>query len=150
MTRRYASIGCLVMLVGLIAACAPSGTDVPPQAAEERVVELVVTEDARFTPDRIDVQLGETIRFVVDNPTASDHEMFIGSAAEQDRHHAEHTGVAAQDQASVSHFGYGAFLPAFGDADFEWTFSQAGEVLIGCHLPGHYEGGHVATVVVAP
>ena len=150
MARRIASIGCLVMLLALTAACGPAGSDVRPEAAEERVVELVVTEDARFIPDRIEVQLGETIRFVVDNPTASNHEMFIGSAAEQDRHHAEHTGVAAQDQAGVSHFGYGTFLPAFGDAVLEWTFSQAGEVMIGCHLPGHYEGGHVATVVVAP
>lgn len=73
MTRRDASIGCLVMLLALIAACAPASSDLPPEAAEERVVELVVTEDARFTPDRIEVQLGETIRFVVDNPTASDH-----------------------------------------------------------------------------
>ena len=150
MMRRDASLGCLVMLLALTAACAPGSSDVPPEAAEARVVELVVTEDARFTPDRIEVQLGETIRFVMNNPTASDHEMFIGSAEEQDRHHAEHTGVAAQDQAGVSHFGYGAFLPAFGETDFEWTFSQVGEVLIGCHLPGHYEGGHVATVVVAP
>jgi uncharacterized cupredoxin-like copper-binding protein len=138
------------MLVAPIGACASAGSDVRPEPGEARVVELSVTEDARFTPDRIEVQLGETIRFVMDNPTASDHEMFIGSAAEQDGHHAEHTGVAAQDQAGVSHFGYGAFLPAFGDAVLEWTFSQAGDVLIGCHLPGHYEGGHVATVVVAP
>jgi uncharacterized cupredoxin-like copper-binding protein len=138
------------MLVAPIGACASAGSDVRPEPGEARVVELSVTEDARFTPDRIEVQLGETIRFVMDNPTASDHEMFIGSAAEQDRHHAEHTGVAVEDQAGVSHFGYGAFLPAFGDAALEWTFSQAGEVLIGCHLPGHYEGGHVATVVVGP
>jgi uncharacterized cupredoxin-like copper-binding protein len=133
-----------------MAACAPVTSQATPESGEARVVELSVTEDARFTPDRIEVQLGETIRFVLDNPTASNHEMFIGLAEEQDRHHAEHMGVAASDQAAVSHFGYGTFLPAYGDAVIEYTFSQAGEVLIGCHLPGHYEGGHVATVVVSP
>lgn len=146
------------MLLAPIIACAPAASQVGTRQGDARVVELTVSQDARFTPDRIEVQAGETLRFVLENPTASDHEMFIGSADEQDRHHAQHVGVDAPDQVGVDapdqtgvpHFGYGRYLPAFGDAVLEYTFSQPGEVLIGCHLPGHYEGGHVATVVVSP
>jgi len=150
MVRRSASVGVLFLLLAPIIACAPAASQVATGQDDARVVELTVSPDARFTPDRIEVQAGETIRFVLENPTASDHEMFIGSADEQDRHHAQHVGVDAPDQTGVPHFGYGRYLPAFGDAVLDYTFSQPGEVLIGCHLPGHYEGGHVATVVVSP
>lgn len=150
MASPSASVGALAMLVATISACSAVGSDIATDRADARVVELTVSADARFTPDRIEVRTGETIRFVIENPTASDHEMFIGPADEQDRHHAQHVGAPVPDQAAVPHFGYGKFLPAFGDAVLDYTFSQAGEVLIGCHLPGHYEGGHVATVVVSP
>jgi uncharacterized cupredoxin-like copper-binding protein len=29
-----------------------------------------------------------------------------------------------------------------------WSFSKAGEVLYGCHEPGHYEAGMVGTIAV--
>lgn len=31
----------------------------------------------------------------------------------------------------------------------EYTFEQAGEILAGCHEPGHYEAGMVASMTVA-
>ena len=142
--------GILVAVAAIIAACAPAGGQGPTVGQQARVVELTVSADTLFTPDRIDVRAGETIRFVVENPTSSDHELFMGSAAEQEMHHAKHLGLPPVEQAAVSHFGYGIFLPAFGDGALEYHFAEPGEVLIGCHLPGHYEGGHVATVVVSP
>ncbi len=138
----------LAVLAAIIAACTPAAGQGPTIHPEARVVELTITADARFSPDRIVVQTGETIRFVVSNPTSSDHELFIGSAAEQEIHHAKHLGLPPGEQATLSHFGYGIYLPAFGDGVLEYHFAEAGEVLIGCHLPGHYEGGHVASVIV--
>jgi uncharacterized cupredoxin-like copper-binding protein len=35
-----------------------------------------------------------------------------------------------------------------GSKVLEHTFAAAGTVLIGCHEPGHYAGGMVATVAV--
>jgi uncharacterized cupredoxin-like copper-binding protein len=29
------------------------------------------------------------------------------------------------------------------------TFDEAGEILIGCHLPGHYEAGMKSTITVS-
>lgn len=139
----------LVAVVAVIAACQPAVGQGPTVGPEARVVELTITADARFSPDRIPVKTGETIRFVVDNPTAANHELFIGSAAEQTMHHAAHLGLPPAEQAGVSHYGYGIFLPAYGDGVIEYHFATPGEVLLGCHLPGHYEGGHVATVIVS-
>jgi uncharacterized cupredoxin-like copper-binding protein len=150
MARRRSVSALLAVMAAIIAACAPAAGQGPTVRPEARVVELTITADARFSPDRIGVRTGETIRFVVSNPTSSDHELFIGSAAEQAVHHAKHLGLPPGEQAAVSHFGYGIFLPAFGDGALEYHFANAGEVLIGCHLPGHYEGGHVATVIVGP
>lgn len=137
-------------VAALVAGCAPATGQDPSVGAEPRVVEMTVTADARFSPDRIEVRAGETIRFVLTNPTASDHGMFIGSEVEQDEHHNAHGRVTVESQAAVPHFGYGIPLPAYGRGEMEYHFAQAGEILIGCHLPGHYEAGHVATVVVSP
>lgn len=149
MARRRSVAGLLAAVAAIIAACAPAAGQDPTVGQQARVVEFTVTADARFTPDRIGVRAGETIRFVVENPTTSDHELFIGSATEQEVHHADHIGLSPAEQAAISHFGYGIFLPAFGDGVLEYHFAEPGEVLIGCHLPGHFEGGHVATVVIS-
>lgn len=31
---------------------------------------------------------------------------------------------------------------------FEYTFEETGQLLAGCHEPGHYDGGMVATIVI--
>lgn len=31
---------------------------------------------------------------------------------------------------------------------FEYTFDAAGQLLAGCHEPGHYDGGMVAAITV--
>jgi uncharacterized cupredoxin-like copper-binding protein len=149
MARRRSVSMLLAAVATIIAACAPPAGQGPTVGPEARVMELRISADARFTPDRVAVQAGETIRFVVENPTSSDHELFIGSATEQEMHHADHIGLPPAEQAAISHFGYGIFLPAFGDGVLEYHFAEPGEVLIGCHLPGHFEGGHVATVVIS-
>lgn len=33
-------------------------------------------------------------------------------------------------------------------SEFTYTFESPGELLVGCHEPGHYAGGMVAEVVV--
>ena len=50
----------------------------------------------------------------------------------------------------MTHFGYGIYLPAFSDGEFDYVFNSDADLLIGCHLPGHWEAGMVATIAVAP
>ena len=34
-------------------------------------------------------------------------------------------------------------------AEITWRFTEAGDLLYGCHEPGHYEGGMVGSITVA-
>lgn len=48
----------------------------------------------------------------------------------------------------MSHFGYGIHLPARSDGELDYAFSGDEDLLIGRHLPGHWEAGMVATIDV--
>lgn len=133
----------------LLVACSPSADrrDIP--AGTDRVVELTM-EGMRFIPNKLDVKVGETITFVVTNPNDIPHELFIGDEADQMVHHAAHMAAPSAGQATVPHMGYGIYLAAHGTGMVTYHFTTAGEIMLGCHLPGHWEAGMVAKVIVEP
>jgi len=133
----------------LMVACSPSADrrDIPP--GTDRVVELSM-EAMRFVPTKLNVKVGETITFVVTNPNDIPHELFIGDQADQMAHHAAHLAVPSASQATVPHMGYGIYLDAHGTGMVTYHFTKAGEIMLGCHLPGHWEAGMVAIVTVEP
>jgi uncharacterized cupredoxin-like copper-binding protein len=133
----------------LLVACSPSADrrDVP--AGTDRIVELSMT-GMHFIPDRIEVQAGDLVAFVVTNPNDVAHELFIGTEADQTAHHAAHMAVSSPDQALVPHGGYGIFLAPHETGVVSYHFDTAGEIMLGCHLPGHWEAGMVAIVTVEP
>jgi uncharacterized cupredoxin-like copper-binding protein len=55
-------------------------------AAARRTIEVGMNDAMRFTPDRIEVRLGETLRFVVRNTGKVMHEFVIGTRQELDAH----------------------------------------------------------------
>ena len=54
--------------------------------AVKRTIDIVMTDDMRFTPDRIEVKRGETIRFVHKNAGKIMHEFVIGTKKDLDEH----------------------------------------------------------------
>jgi uncharacterized cupredoxin-like copper-binding protein len=139
----------IVGLALILVSCSPSAArrDVP--AGTDRVVELSI-EGMHFIPDRIEVKAGELVAFVVTNPNDIPHELFIGTAAEQAAHEAMHMAAAASNQAQVRHGGYGIYLAPHDTGVVSYRFDTAGEIVLGCHLPGHWDAGMHATVVVEP
>jgi uncharacterized cupredoxin-like copper-binding protein len=133
----------------LLVACSPAAgrRDVP--AGTDRVVELSM-QGMHFIPDRVVVNAGEQVAFVVTNPNDIPHELFIGTMADQMAHHALHMAASASAQAQVKHGGYGIWLAPHDTGVVSYRFDTAGEIFLGCHLPGHWEAGMVATVVVEP
>lgn len=128
----------LLPLVLVLAACsAGSGSDEP------RTIEVLTSDALRFDPTEITVSAGETVRFEVTNDGQTVHEFLIGDEAAQEEfaaemaegggHHATDAGVTVEPGATET---------------FEYTFDEAGELLAGCHEPGHYEGGMVASISV--
>jgi uncharacterized cupredoxin-like copper-binding protein len=127
----------------VLAACTPAASD---DAVEVREVTVTMTDELRFDPDAVTVAAGETVRFVVHNAGASDHEFLIGDEAAQaafaaemaDGHEEPHVGEA------------GIALGPGETGEFRYTFDEPGELLIGCHEPGHYDGGMVGRITVEP
>lgn len=103
--------------------------------------------DFRFEPEVVDVQLGESVRVVALNRSDLPHELFIGSSAEQEAHHGLHA-AAAPDEQSQLEGANGIYVPARGSAQFTYRFERAGEILMGCHLVGHFEAGMVGVIHV--
>jgi uncharacterized cupredoxin-like copper-binding protein len=131
----------------LIAGCSVGGrqygTDANPRA-------ITLTVDGyRFIPDAIEVTLGETVRFVVTNPTDMAHEVYIGSPAEQGADEAARASTPPMQQPKITtQYGYGVYLAAYSTVEFRYHFSNRGEVMIGCHLPGHWAKGMKAAITV--
>lgn len=141
----------------LSAVAAPEGHDRPghggavgfghaatPEVAA-RVVRVTMG-DLSFSPDRLTVKRGETIRFVLRNDSAIDHDFTLGDAATQAMHRrdmaAGHMHGAHHDAANA------VMVAAGGQAELAWTFDQPGVVEFDCNVPGHFEAGMRGEVTV--
>lgn len=132
----------IAIAVGL-AACAPSGGGASSPGQGPRTVQVTMTDDLRFAPAEYTVQAGETVRFAVKNAGQAVHEFLIGDEAAQDAFEMQMSGGGmTEDGAS------GVSVEPGETETFEYTFAEAGELLAGCHQPGHYAGGMVATITV--
>jgi uncharacterized cupredoxin-like copper-binding protein len=110
----------------------------------KRTVQIRMTDNMRFTPDRVDVKLGETVRFVVRNQGKMMHEFVIGTPAENAAHaqlmlkfpNMEH------DEPYMAHVGPGR------QGKVVWTFNRPGVFEFACLIAGHYQAGMVGTIHV--
>ena len=89
------------------------------------------------------VPAGVPVTFVVTNVGVNEHDFVIGDAAVQAEHEASMaSGGMSHDEANA------ITLDAGETAELVYTFDQPGETLAGCHLPGHYDGGMRATIII--
>jgi len=122
----------------------PFGIAGDPKRA--RTITVRMDDNMRFTPERIEVREGETIRFVVRNGGGVLHEMVIGSEAELREHAAlmqKFPGME-HEEAFMTHVKPGA------RGAIVWNFNRPGTFQFACLLPGHYEAGMKGTLVVLP
>lgn len=139
------------------ASIAPTG-DPADDSAEARTVEVEMVDNA-FEPTELDVEAGETVRFVFRNSGAVAHDAVIGDEAAQDDHEEEmRAAEEAEDEMGGMVHGStdddgdeeGAVTVEPGETgEIVHTFEGAGELLIGCHELGHYDAGMTVTVDVA-
>ena len=105
--------------------------------AAKRTVEITMLDAMRFSPDKIEVRQGETVRFVLKNSGNILHEMVIGTKKALDEHAAlmmkfpnmEH------DEPHMAHVAAGK------SGEMIWQFNRAGEFDFACLIPGHYQAG---------
>ena len=142
----------LVALSGSLAACSSAGASPAPPASATaatastgaaREVAVRMTDALRFEPASFEVKAGETVRFVLTNAGKVRHEFFVGSEADQRDHEAEmrSMGMAHDEPNGIS-------VEPGQIKTLEITFAATGDLLAGCHEPGHYDGGMKATIAV--
>lgn len=131
------ALAAAALILSACAAAAPDSTSV-------REVSVTMTDELRFEPGVVTVSTGETVRFVVHNAGDVDHEFLIGDEAAQ----AEFGAEMAKGHEGAHVGGAGIALGPGESGAFAYTFDQPGELLIGCHEPGHYDGGMVASITV--
>ena len=118
-----------------------------------RSVEVRMDDHMRFTPSSIDIQVGETIRFVVHNAGKTAHEMVLGSD-EDIRAHAQ-AMQQSQDHAHNPASAAALSVAAGQTGELVVSFPKAQSLQMACLIPGHYEAGmrgriQIGTALAAP
>jgi uncharacterized cupredoxin-like copper-binding protein len=112
----------------------------------QRTITLNMTDAMRFTPDRIAVRQGETVRLRVRNSGRVMHELVIGTPQELAAHAEmmrKHPGME-HDEPYMTHVAPGKA------GEIIWTFNRAGEFEFACLIAGHFQAGMKGTITVRP
>lgn len=142
-----ALVGLLCLALVLLTGCGRSTsqvtvTGVPTASAAPVVVEVDML-DRRFSPDSFTFSQGSVVVFRFRNTTAERHQAAVGDGNfQQDR-------VSGQLDPNDPLVNTVVVEPG-GTADLPYRMDVPGELLIGCHEPGHWEAGMRATVTVTP
>jgi plastocyanin len=122
-----------------------SDEDEPDSESEDDGAILVVMNEFGYIIDQTEFALGATVTFEFTNEGAIEHEAMFGSALEQEEFHAD------TDHGGAGHHGDVAAitLGAGESRSLTMTFEEPGEMVIGCHLLGHWEAGMATTLTVA-
>ena len=137
MTQRLTAV---LTATFLLASC--SASQGAPTLAPAAAVKVVLTDTMRMDPAELTVRVGVPVTFQITNTGKIEHEFYIGSEAEQTAHDAEMLAGPMHEHLN------GVSLAAGQTRELTYTFQRAGEVLAGCHVPGHYAAGMVARILV--
>lgn len=121
----------------------PGATPAAPTASLAATrIEVELTDALKIEPTEISVPAGTPVTFVVTNTGAIDHEFFLGNEAAQAEHEAEMVemgGMSHDEEMGVG-------VEPGETKELAVTFPEAGSILAGCHVAGHYAAGMKAAV----
>ncbi len=109
-----------------------------------RTITVEMHDTMRFTPDKLSVKAGETIRFFVVNKGKMAHELVIDSKEGLAEHAEMMRKMPHMDHKEPNMIR----LEAGKRGGVVWQFTEAGEVPFACLIPGHFEAGMVGAVDV--
>lgn len=113
-------------------------------AKVQRTITIDMSDTMRFTPDKVTVKRGETIRFVVKNSGKLRHEFNLGTEADLKAHYEQMKKFPEMehDEPNIASVAPG------GTGEVVWQFTKAGTVYFACLHPGHYDAGMKGSVKV--
>jgi uncharacterized cupredoxin-like copper-binding protein len=141
---RAAGVGALLVSLllagaGVATAAGWLGRDTTPPRTRTIHVRI---HFSRFDPSDIEIQPGQTIRFVVENTDPIDHEFIVGDEQVQQAHEAGTEAHHPPRPGEIS-------IPHGETVTTTVTFPSQGTLLFGCHLPGHYAYGMRGLITIA-
>ncbi len=111
-----------------------------------RTIDIRMSDDMRFTPDRVTVREGETVRLRAVNRGRLMHEIVIGTPEEL----AAHAELMKKHPTMEHDEPYMAHVAPGRRGDIVWHFNRAGDFQFACLIPGHFEAGMVGHIRVEP
>ena len=121
----------------------------PADAADaDRTIEVDANDDLTYDPPSIEIQAGETITFVITNTGQAVHEFTLGDEALQDEHEEEMAEMMEEGEMTMEDEPNALSLDPGETGELTWHFTSSGELLYGCHEPGHYAGGMVGDITI--
>ncbi|HRA63980.1 MAG TPA: cupredoxin family protein [Burkholderiaceae bacterium] len=110
-----------------------------------RTISVSMTDSMRFSPEKIDVKQGDTLKFVLRNDGKVMHEFVIGTKKDLD----EHAALMVKFPTMEHDEPYMAHVKPGKTGTIVWTFNKAGTFDFACLIAGHYQAGMVGKINVA-
>lgn len=137
MMNKYRKLLILAALVAVLAGCSADAGNVA-------ITHEVTATDNEFEPGALTINTGETVRLVLNNRGAQEHDLTIDGAkgkvkvvSESGSHGASHSHKSLHVSAAAGETGALDFTP-----------SEAGTYEFYCSVPGHKEAGMSGKLVV--
>lgn len=151
MTMRRTILAALALVAGspLWAGGTHSAAGEPGQAADATqtvTIRAVETDDGRmiYEPARIEVAKGTTVRLIIDNEGAAEHELYLGTPEEVEAHAEEMARLPEMEHADPNV----VRVDPGHQGEIHWRFTEEGTFTIACLMPGHMALGMVGEVAV--
>lgn len=138
-----AALGFVAIIAGGHALAGPARASAPLGPGDVTVT--ITIEHSHFSPDRIRVRPGTTVRFVIDNRDPIGHEFIVGDAEVHRRHEAGTEPVHPPRPGEVS-----IAAETTAETTFAFRGPAADSVVYACHLPGHFRYGMAGAVDIVP
>lgn len=113
--------------------------------AVKHTILIGMSDEMRFTPDKIEVKQGETVRFAMKNKGKLLHEFVIGTKKDLE----EHAALMVKFPAMEHDEPYMAHVPPGKTGEIIWNFNRAGDFDFACLIAGHYQAGMVGKIKVS-
>lgn len=142
---RFLSMVAAAAAIVVLAGCGADDdtASTPGSDSSARTVEVEM-RDNEYSPTTVDVDAGETVRFVFTNTGKVTHEAYVGDPAAQAEHADEMESMGGMDHGDDD-----TLVVEPGETgELTYTFDEPGEIQIGCHQPGHFEAGMVLDIVI--
>lgn len=112
-----------------------------------RVVQVVMSDTdgkMQFIPNKVDIRVGEQVRFVLRNNGDLDHEIVLATLQDNLKHAEE-----MRKNPDMEHDDPNAkrLMPK-KTGEIIWKFTKAGTFDFSCLIPGHRESGMFGTIIV--